>query len=502
MLAVGGATLTVTFTPTDTSKYASATATVSLTVTKAPLTVTAQAASKVYGAANPAFIVAYSGFVNGDTAAALGGTLAFATGATTSSAPGGYLVTPSGLTSASYTLSFIAGTLTVSAAPLTITAQAASRMYGAVNPTLTATYSGFVLGQTSSALGGTLSCTTTALLASAPGGYPITCSGQTATNYAITYAPGTLTISKATQAITLSPDPLPDRILGDAPFAITATASSGLAVTLAVELNGPCMVSGTTITLTAIGTCTVTASQGGNSNYLPATAVVRAFTIVTPPNHYLRGVNLAGAEFGEHALPGVYNQHYTYPTAAELDYYSSKGLTLIRLPFRWERLQHELYGPLDAAELGYMDTFVAAARARNMQVILDPHNYARYRDELIGTSAVPNAAFADFWQKVATHYKDETAIWAYGLMNEPHDTGGLWPAAAQAGVNAIRTVDQTHVILVPGDGWSGPGTGPRIIPTCRSPIRRTTSCTRRTSTLMATAPARTATVTPPMGPTR
>ncbi len=33
------------------------------------------------------------------------------------------------------------------------------------------------------------------------------------------------------------------------------------------------------------------------------------------------GVNLAGAEFGQTSLPGVYNTHYTYPTQAEVDYF-------------------------------------------------------------------------------------------------------------------------------------------------------------------------------------
>ena len=61
------------------------------------------------------------------------------------------------------------------------------------NPTFTASYNGFVLGEGPSALSGTLSCTTTALTNSFVGGYPITCSGQTSTNYAITTtSPGTL----------------------------------------------------------------------------------------------------------------------------------------------------------------------------------------------------------------------------------------------------------------------------------------------------------------------
>ncbi len=172
-------------------------------------------------------------------------------------------------------------------------------------------------------------------------------------------------------------------------------------------------------------------------------------------DEFLRGVNLAGAEFGEHDLPGTYGQTYIYPNATELDYYKSKGLTLIRLPFRWERLQPSLGGPLDATELARMDEFVSAARARGMKVILDPHNYARYYGNLIGSAAVPNSAFTDFWRKLAGYYSGETTIYAYGLMNEPNNTNGLWPAAAQAGVDGIRAVDMTHTILVPGDGWSG-----------------------------------------------
>src|SRR5690606_12171314 len=57
------------------------------------------------------------------------------------------------------------------------------------------------------------------------------------------------------------------------------------------------------------------------------------------------GINLSGAEFGPVNIPGVHNRDYTYPTTAELDYFKSKGLTLIRFPFKWERIQRELKGP-------------------------------------------------------------------------------------------------------------------------------------------------------------
>ena len=166
------------------------------------------------------------------------------------------------------------------------------------------------------------------------------------------------------------------------------------------------------------------------------------------------GVNLCGAEFGTN-LPGSYGQDYIYPTESELDYYNGKGLRLIRLPFRWERLQPAPFAPLDEVELARIADFIEQAGRRGMKVIPEPHNFARYRDQVVGTAAVPHAALADLWQRLAARLKCNPAIYALGLMNEPHDTGGRWPAAAQAAVDAIRSVDPTVWILVPGDQWTG-----------------------------------------------
>ena len=168
----------------------------------------------------------------------------------------------------------------------------------------------------------------------------------------------------------------------------------------------------------------------------------------------IHGVNLAGAEFGENVIPGIYLQDYTYPSAAELDYYAGKGITLARVPFLWERLQPCLKCELDTDELQRLLAVTRAAAERDMQIIISPHNYARYQGELIGSDAVPNDAFQDFWQRLATEFRNEPGIWAYSLMNEPHSTGGLWLDAAQAGVDGIRAVDNEHTIIVPGDGWS------------------------------------------------
>jgi hypothetical protein len=122
VLNAGLQTLSVTFTPTDAVHYVTQTATVQIQVNQAPLTVTANNTSRAVGAANPAFTASYSGFVNGDTAAVLGGAPSLTTTATTSSAAGLYPITVSQgtLTAANYSFVFVNGTLSVVAAPTVV----------------------------------------------------------------------------------------------------------------------------------------------------------------------------------------------------------------------------------------------------------------------------------------------------------------------------------------------------------------------------------------------
>jgi hypothetical protein len=119
VLNAGTHTLSVIFTPTDKTDYATANGYVTLTVNPALLTVTAVNISKIVGTANPAFAATYSGFVNGDTTAVLGGSPALSTTATTSSPVGTYPITVAqgGMTDANYTYVLVPGTLKVVAAP-------------------------------------------------------------------------------------------------------------------------------------------------------------------------------------------------------------------------------------------------------------------------------------------------------------------------------------------------------------------------------------------------
>jgi len=169
------------------------------------------------------------------------------------------------------------------------------------------------------------------------------------------------------------------------------------------------------------------------------------------------GLNIAGGEFGGTA--GTHNYQYHYPTLSELQFYKDHGVDLVRLPFRWERVQDALGGALDVSgDLALIKQVLTNAASLGMDVILDNHNYGRYKDVALGAVGGPTAAqFADFWKKMAAELKDFPALLGYDLMNEPHDmpTTTIWKESAQAATDAIRQVDMGNVIYVEGTGWSG-----------------------------------------------
>jgi hypothetical protein len=190
-----------------------------------------------------------------------------------------------------------------------------------------------------------------------------------------------------------------------------------------------------------------------------------------------RGINVAGGEFGtpgpldatspfSNANPGVYDTAYHYDLAASFTYLASRGVTTVRLPLRWERLQRTLGGPLDAAEVQRITSAVGRASTAGLKVILDVHNYGAYWlsdgtqgvRRAIGSSSVTVEHFATLWRHLSTSFKGNAGVLGYGLMNEPVNMPGgalAWEQASQAAVDAVRANGDTKLVLVPGYNWSG-----------------------------------------------
>ena len=178
------------------------------------------------------------------------------------------------------------------------------------------------------------------------------------------------------------------------------------------------------------------------------------------------GVNMDGAEYS----------WGSFPSLADLEAVKSEGVNLVRLPIAWEMMQPTLNGPLSSAYLAGLEGFLSNAASLGIQVIVDLHNSGTYNlnwaadaaanygivapnqadASKIGTAAVPISAFANFWQQLATALDGNPAVAGYDIMNEPNNmpSPSTWPTAAQAAVNAIRTVDMKTPIMVEGDEWA------------------------------------------------
>lgn len=167
----------------------------------------------------------------------------------------------------------------------------------------------------------------------------------------------------------------------------------------------------------------------------------------------LTGVNIAGGEFQSSKRPGVYGKDYLYPRDEDIAYFAQSGMNTVRVPIRWERVQHELRQTLVATEMVRIDAVVAAASANGMTVILDVHNYAKYAGRPVTEAAVADG-LVDLWSRLATRYKGNRV--AFGLMNEPIVSSAMqWRGIVDRVVPAIRQTGARNLILVPGIRWTG-----------------------------------------------
>ena len=117
-LKAGSTTLTLS--QKASKNYTAASKTIKITVNKAQLTVTADNATRPYGSANPTFTLSYTGFVNGETEAALAVKPTATCNATSTSPAGTYDITAAGGKSDNYSFSYKKGTLTITSSSVQI----------------------------------------------------------------------------------------------------------------------------------------------------------------------------------------------------------------------------------------------------------------------------------------------------------------------------------------------------------------------------------------------
>ena len=273
VLGAGTHALSVTFTPDDAANYERAVDAASLVVGKATPVITWSNPSAIaYGTAlggtqlNAAANVAGSFVYTPPAGTVLGaGTHALATTFTPADA-------------ANYNNATAGRSITVNPVPLTVATNNATKVYGQALPAFTISGTGFVNGDTMASLSGTPSFSTSATATSAPGTYAVTPSGVSSPNYTITFAAGTLTVTKANTALVLTTTPNPSNhnqtvqlqavVSAVAPGAGTATG------TVEFRENGTLLGTATLVNGVATlnksfkrGTHPLTATYAGNANF-------------------------------------------------------------------------------------------------------------------------------------------------------------------------------------------------------------------------------------------
>ncbi|MEQ1516937.1 MAG: dockerin type I domain-containing protein, partial [Usitatibacteraceae bacterium] len=89
-------------------------------------------------------------------------------------------------------------------------------------------------------------------------------------------------VAKAAQTISFTSSAPIGATAGGATYTVSATATSGLAVTFAIDASASavCSIAGATVTFIGAGSCVINANQGGNASFNPAAQVQQSFAVV------------------------------------------------------------------------------------------------------------------------------------------------------------------------------------------------------------------------------
>jgi hypothetical protein len=262
------------------SNYALTYAGADLTIMARAITVTADAKSKVYGAADPAltYQVTSGSLVAPD---AFTGALSRAAG----NDAGTYAITQGTLgLNGNYVITYAGANLTISPKSITVTADAKSKIYGAADPTLTYTVaSGSLVG--SDQLSGSL----TRAAGENVGTYAIQQGAVTGGgNYAINFVGADLTISA--RALTIAAD-AKTKVYGDADPALTYQLTSGSLVSGDAFSGSLSRAAGENVGTYAISQGSVTAGGNYAITYTGADLAIsaRAITVTATPQTKIYG---------------------------------------------------------------------------------------------------------------------------------------------------------------------------------------------------------------------
>lgn len=164
-----------------------------------------------------------------------------------------------------------------------------------------------------------------------------------------------------------------------------------------------------------------------------------------------------------------------YITHDDIAYIKQTGMNSIRLPFHYKLFTDDDYMGLKSNPDGFerVDSVIKWCKAEGIYIILDMHDAPggqtgdniddSYGYPWLFESEASQQMFCNIWKSIADRYKDEPTILGYDLLNEPiashfnnkEEINQHLVPIYKKGVDAIRSVDKNHIILLGGAQWNG-----------------------------------------------
>lgn len=174
------------------------------------------------------------------------------------------------------------------------------------------------------------------------------------------------------------------------------------------------------------------------------------------------------------ALEFEHQWRLNYVTSREIEDLKALGFNSVRVPFHFNMFWDYDNNTTRDHGFQYFDSLISYCRANDMYILLDMHaapgyqNPGDHSDNVNSDASQPRETVefwdgnnvqiaADVWRHIAARYANETIIWGYDLINEPVPQPNreyeLLPSLITMR-NAIREVDNNHIIVAEGSWWS------------------------------------------------
>jgi endoglucanase len=161
-----------------------------------------------------------------------------------------------------------------------------------------------------------------------------------------------------------------------------------------------------------------------------------------------RGVNLTNWFQSDNARK-IQLRKYTKKDFMDI---KSLGCDVIRLPINLHGMTSGTPGyTIDPLFISFLDSAVNWAEELNLYLLIDNHSF----DPVANTSPDIGQILTKVWPQLAEHYKDRSNFIIYEVLNEPHGiTNQLWGSIQQQVIDAIRSKDTKHTIIVGPSGYN------------------------------------------------